>query len=403
VNGHDAPLDYHRRLLDDPHRMDAFERALRRRVRPGDVVLDLGCGTGILGLLALRCGAARVHAVESMPVIAHARALAAQNGVADRIVFHQADAAALAPAEPVDLVVGDFLGAFLVDDLMLPAAAAAARWLKPGGGYIPEEVRLLVAPVGDFGLRPLDGFAAPMYGVDLGPLAAAARAAACRVEIGPAHLLAPPAEYLRYRAGDADPGFDHELSWSCARAGRLRGFAGWFEATLAPGVVLATAPGIETHWGQIFFPIAARAVAAGERVDIRLRLVGPNDWDWERGESAPAAPSSDTDALVANDRGAAAYAADRFAEAAEAWEQAVRLVDPRDDAHAPAIYENLGLAYVGLGRPNEAVRCFLRALDGDPASREQALRFLVTACVAAGRHADAARYRALYAASFAGG
>ncbi len=97
--GHEAPLDHHRRMLADPHRMDAYERAIRRLVRPGDVVLDLGAGTGILAMLAARAGAARVHAVESMPIARLAADLVRENRLGDRVTVHEADATSLAPVE----------------------------------------------------------------------------------------------------------------------------------------------------------------------------------------------------------------------------------------------------------------------------------------------------------------
>jgi SAM-dependent methyltransferase len=404
VAGHDAPLDYHRRMLDDPHRMDAYERALRSLVRPGDVVLDLGCGTGVLAMLAVRCGAARVHAVESMPVIEVARALAAANGMAGRIRFHHADAVGLAPVEPVDLVISDFLGVFLVDDNMIPAVRAAARWLRPGGRFAPSEVRLLVALAGDFTLAPIDSAVAPMYGVELAALRAAALGAACRVDIRDPLLLSAPEEYHRFRAPDGAAELDREVVLTATRAGRLRGVVGWFEATLAPGVVLSSGPGIETHWGQLLFPLAPLRIEAGARVRCRVRWAD-GDWRWtiDAGAATATAPlpvAFDRDqALDTNERGAAAYHAQRVDEAARLWEEATALLDPRDP-DAPGIYENLGLAYHGLGRHNEAVRAFLRALDGAPTGREQSLRFLVQACLGAGRRGDAARYLALYEGAF---
>src|SRR5262245_56005551 len=112
-----APLSYHARMLADLHRMDAYERAIRRLVRPGDVVLDVGCGTGILAMLAARRGA-RVHAVEAQPVAHVAQKLVTHNRL-DVHVYH-ADICEMEPVEPVDLVVSDYLGVFLVDDQMLP-------------------------------------------------------------------------------------------------------------------------------------------------------------------------------------------------------------------------------------------------------------------------------------------
>src|SRR5438128_170589 len=118
MDGHFGPLSYHARLVGDPHRVDAYDRAIRRLVRPGDVVLDLGAGTGLLSMLAARRGA-RVHAIESTAVVDLAEELIARNGLRDRITLHRADARSLEPVEPVDLVISDFLGSFLVDDNML--------------------------------------------------------------------------------------------------------------------------------------------------------------------------------------------------------------------------------------------------------------------------------------------
>src|SRR5579871_5337269 len=274
--GHHRPLNYHRLLLEDATRMDAFERAIRALVRPGDVVLDLGAGTGILAMLAARAGAARVHAVESTAIARIAKQLVAHNGLDGRVVVHQADLARMEPPEAVDLVIGDFLGRFLVDDGMLGAVAAAARWMKPGARFSPSRVRLVVAPVGDHIVEAIDSLAAGYYGIDFAPAAAYALNQGYHATIEPAWLMAEPATFATVEPPRADSPLDGEMAFSL-RAGELRGLAGWFEATLAPDVLLSTAPGIDTHWGQYLLPLPSTNVRAGDLLRVRLRLVGEAD------------------------------------------------------------------------------------------------------------------------------
>ncbi len=282
--GHAAPLDYHRRLLDDPVRMDAYERALRHLVRPGDVVLDLGAGTGILSILAARRGA-RVHAVESMPVADLAREMIHANGLQDRVQVHRADARSLEPLEPVDLLVTDCMGRFLVDDAMLPAVRGGRRWLRPGARCCPDRIDLQLAPVGDVSLRAVDRFTQPAFGLDLSAATRYALNCCYRAQLGPQAQMAPAQRYHRWEVAQEAPPFDAQLVWRLRRGGRLQGLAGWFDARLAPEVQLSTGPGIETHWGQYLFPLPPTLAQRGDEIQARLWLDPPEGdaatWRWE--------------------------------------------------------------------------------------------------------------------------
>src|SRR5438094_143041 len=105
-------LDEHRQYPADGNRVSAFRHAIEEVVTPGDVVLDLGSGTGILGLMACRAGAKRVYAVDEGPIVGLAREVAKANGFQDRITHIKGLSTRVALPEKVDIVLADQVGRF---------------------------------------------------------------------------------------------------------------------------------------------------------------------------------------------------------------------------------------------------------------------------------------------------
>jgi ribosomal protein L11 methyltransferase len=101
-----------------------------RFIRPGDTVLDLGSGSGILSIAAVKLGARRATGIEideeAIPVAVRN---ASRNGVADQVDFLEGDAGNLAPLlGPVQLIVSNILRGPNV--VLLPSIRGA---LVPGG------------------------------------------------------------------------------------------------------------------------------------------------------------------------------------------------------------------------------------------------------------------------------
>lgn len=56
-------------MVSDSYRMETYYKAIKNKVSKGDVVVDFGAGSGVLGLMAAYCGAKKVYAIEEDPVV----------------------------------------------------------------------------------------------------------------------------------------------------------------------------------------------------------------------------------------------------------------------------------------------------------------------------------------------
>jgi len=108
-------------------------RLMHGVIRPGDVVADLGAGSAVLSIAAVRLGAARVAAVEIDPdSIGNAEENVRANSVGDCVEVIEGDAVTLLPLlAPVRVVIANIVSSVIVP--LLPTIKAA---LSPDGQAI---------------------------------------------------------------------------------------------------------------------------------------------------------------------------------------------------------------------------------------------------------------------------
>ena len=279
-----AEIEVHRTMICDRVRTDAFRRAIESVVRPGDVVLDVGAGTGILSLFAAKAGAARVYAVEQTTVAVLARELATANAVGDVVQVIQGDVMDVELPEQVDVIVSEWLGGFGIDEGMLvPVIVARDRWLKAGGSMIPRSVAAWTGLVHDHHLSETLGFLGDNpYGLRLDGLvemtvneiiySGSFRHLTKRDRRSePGRLWTTDVELIPLE--DAQTPQEAEVLLRVREAGTANALALWFSADLAPGNSLSVGPGDPpTHWGMTTAPLGSPWVLTpGDDVRARVR------------------------------------------------------------------------------------------------------------------------------------
>lgn len=275
-------------MLADTSRMEAYSAALQRAVRPGSVVLDLGCGPGVFALLACKLGARRVFAVEPDNAIQLAREAAVANGFDDRIEFFQDLSTEITLPERADVIISDLRGVLPWYQQHIPSIVdARKRFLAPGGILIPHRDVLWAAVVD----------APDRYQEIVGPwqsngldLSAARRVVTNtwrKTRIKPDELLVQPSRWTTLDYYEIQsPNIRAEIKWQIARSGTAHGLAVWFDSELIDEIGFSNHPdGPELIYGNGLFPFSHPVeVVEGDRIQVTLRADFIRDdyvWRWD--------------------------------------------------------------------------------------------------------------------------
>jgi len=291
-------------MIADPIRVEAYSEALRRTVRPGSVVVDIGTGQGVFAILACQLGASRVYAIDPDPIIQVAREVAAANQCADRIEFIEDVSTRVELPSRADVIFSDMRGVLPLFTQNIPSIVdARRRFLAPGGTLIPKKDTLwaAIAEAPETYGKIVDCWDKNVFGLDLSPARRMAVNDIGKVRLSPEQLLTKPQLWhtLDY-ATIEDPNVQGRLSCTIERTGTGHGVLVWFEAELIDGVGFSNAPGIsEIIYGSLFFPwLEPVPLAAGQPVCVSLEAKLVEDdyvWRWTTQVASP-----DGSATVAN-------------------------------------------------------------------------------------------------------
>ena len=259
-------------MLNDTERSASYELALATQMRPDMHVLDIGAGSGLLGMLAAKHGASYVTACEATPeVAAVARRIVGSNGFAGRVNIVSKLSTGLSVDADLprraDLLVTEIVDCGLVGEGIIPTLRhAREHFLADGGTIIPRAATVYAALIESEPIHKLNAVT-DACGLDVRAFndLASRYYFPVRSHTWPYAFLSPAVTAFSVDfLNDALEPTARDVRFAIKQSGTCHAVMFWFDLELVPGISVRNQPGDrQTHWMQavqcIDPPLSVRA------------------------------------------------------------------------------------------------------------------------------------------------
>lgn len=150
-----AHFGIHEEMLKDEVRTLTYRNSMHhnKHLFAGKIVMDIGCGTGILSMFAAKAGAKKVFAIECSNIVDYARKIVESNRLDHIITIIKGKVEEIElpdGIQHVDIIISEWMGYCLFYESMLDTVLFARdKWLKSDGLLFPDRCSLFITAIED--------------------------------------------------------------------------------------------------------------------------------------------------------------------------------------------------------------------------------------------------------------
>ncbi|KAF1978658.1 S-adenosyl-L-methionine-dependent methyltransferase [Bimuria novae-zelandiae CBS 107.79] len=269
----------HEEMLKDEVRTRSYRDAIYQNghLFKDKVVLDVGCGTAILSMFAVRAGAKHVIGVDMSTIIEKAKEIVERNGMSDKITLLQGKMEEVKlPFDKVDIIISEWMGYFLLYESMLDTVLYARdKYLVKDGLIFPDKATIFMAGIEDGEYKDEKiGFWDNVWGFDYTPLKATAMTEPLVDTVDLKAVVTDPAPVITldlYKCTVADLSFCLPYTLKARRPDFIHAIIAWFDIEFSAchkPIKFSTGPHTKyTHWKQtVFYLQDVLTVEEGEEI-----------------------------------------------------------------------------------------------------------------------------------------